>query len=413
MFRGYEETWGRALARRADRICVVSDAHARTVDYLRATARREPSKLAEIPNGVDLEHFAPVPGDEGNPRAALGIPADAVVAAFVATLDRAHWSKRCDLAIEALARAGDERLHLLVVGGGEWLERHRAEARAAGVAERVHFAGAQPHEALPRYLRAADLLLLTSDLESFGIVLLEAMACGLPTAATDPPGVRAVVREGETGLLAPRGDAPALAARLRELVAAGEDGRAAMGAAGRALCVARYGWAAIGDRLELVYEAAMSRAGRRAGVFEDQRRMTLPTVPRIEAVGNAIAGEQRPATSGATFEKLAPATGEVLSRVARSDRATSTPPWPPRRRRSRRGRRDRRRARRVLRRIAQLLERDAERGRRGRGRRDRQVARRGARRDRRRDRDGLLRRGRGPALLRPHHHQRACRTARR
>jgi glycosyltransferase involved in cell wall biosynthesis len=145
MFRGYEETWGRALARRADRICVVSDAHARTVDYLRATARREPSKLAEIPNGVDLEHFAPVPGDEGNTRAALGIPADAVVAAFVATLDRAHWSKRCDLAIEALARAGDERLHLLVVGGGEWLERHRTEARAAGVAERVHFAGAQPH----------------------------------------------------------------------------------------------------------------------------------------------------------------------------------------------------------------------------------------------------------------------------
>jgi glycosyltransferase involved in cell wall biosynthesis len=68
-------------------------------------------------------------------------------------------------------------------------------------------------------------------------------------------------------LLAPRGDAPALAARLRELVARGGDGRAAMGAAGRALCAARYGWPAIADRLEAMYEAAIARARRRAGVF--------------------------------------------------------------------------------------------------------------------------------------------------
>jgi glycosyltransferase involved in cell wall biosynthesis len=266
MFWGYEETIGRALARRADRICVVSGAHARTVDYLRATSRRDPSKLVEVPNGVDLEHFVQGP-DAAGTRAALGIPPDAIVAAFVATLDRAHWSKRCDLAIEALARAQDERLHMLVVGGGEWLERHRADAHAAGVGARVHFAGPQPHDELPAFLRAADLLLLTSDLESFGIVLLEAMACGLPTVATDPPGVRAVVRAGETGLLAPRGDASALAARLRELVAAGAAGRVSMGAAGRALCAARYGWPAIVDRLEDVYDDALARAGRRGRVF--------------------------------------------------------------------------------------------------------------------------------------------------
>jgi glycosyltransferase involved in cell wall biosynthesis len=267
LFWGWEETWGRALARRADRICVVSEAHADTVDYLRREARREPSKLVEVPNGVDLDRFRPEGDDDGGLRAALGIPSGAVVAAFVATLDRAHWSKRCDLAIEAVARAGDERLHLLVVGAGEWLERHRAEARAAGLTGRVHFAGAQPHEDLPRFLRAADLLLLTSDLESFGIVLLEAMACGLPTVATDPPGVRAVVREGETGLLAPRGDAPALAARLRELVAAGTEGRRSMGAAGRALCTARYGWPAIADRLEAAYAEAIAVARTRGGVF--------------------------------------------------------------------------------------------------------------------------------------------------
>ena len=65
-------------------------------------------------------------------------------------------------------------------------------------------------------LRAADLFLLTTEPpESFGIVLIEAMACGLPAIATDYPGVRAVVDEGENGLLVPRGDPDAVAARAR------------------------------------------------------------------------------------------------------------------------------------------------------------------------------------------------------
>ena len=113
-------------------------------------------------------------------------------------------------------------MHLVVAGGGELLDGFRADAAAAGVGDRVHFLGAVPHAELPEVLRAADLFLLTTEPpESFGIVLIEAMACGLPVIATDYPGVRAVVDEGETGLLVARGDPAAVAAALRELVDAG------------------------------------------------------------------------------------------------------------------------------------------------------------------------------------------------
>ena len=161
-----------------------------------------------MPNGVDTELFAPG-ADGAELRRSLGIPGEALVAAFVATLDRAHHFKRLDLAIEAIARSPAQAgprpatataLHLVVAGGGELLDRYRDQASAAGVGDRVHFLGPVPHAELPGVLRGADLLLLTTEPpESFGIVLIEAMACGLPTIATEYPGVRAVIDDGETG----------------------------------------------------------------------------------------------------------------------------------------------------------------------------------------------------------------------
>jgi glycosyltransferase involved in cell wall biosynthesis len=262
LFEVYERTVAPVLARAADRICVLSLDHARSVSYLREIDGRDPDKLIEMPNGVDTDAFAPGPGGAGV-RERLGIPEDAIVAAYVAALDRAHHYKRVDLAIDGVARLGDERLHLVVAGGGERLEGFRRRAVAAGVGDRVHFLGSVPHEELPAVLRASDLFVLTTEPpESFGIVLIEAMACGLPTIATDFAGVRAVVDHGETGLLIPRGDLDALTAALGELIEAGAEGRARMGAAGRAKAEGTWSWPALIDRMDAAYAEAI--AARRA-----------------------------------------------------------------------------------------------------------------------------------------------------
>jgi glycosyltransferase involved in cell wall biosynthesis len=260
IFGTYEHTVAPALIRIADRICVLSRDHAESVPYLRAALRHTPERVREMPNGVDTETFVPGP-DAAGVRERLGIPQDAVAAAFVATLDRAHHFKRLDVAIEAVAR-GDGRLHLVVAGGGEMLDAFRTKAREAGVADRVHFLGSVPHAELPDVLRACDLMVLTTEPpESFGIALIEAMACGLPVIATEYPGVRAVVDEGENGRLVPRGDATAIAAALGSMAEMGPGRRREMGAAGRVKCERQWSWPALVDRMDGVYSEAIEARG--------------------------------------------------------------------------------------------------------------------------------------------------------
>jgi glycosyltransferase involved in cell wall biosynthesis len=262
-FETYEHTVTPLLVRAADRVCVLSPDHAASVAYLRRTGERDPSKLIEMPNGVDTRLFAPGP-DTAGIRAEAGIPEDAVVAAFVATLDRAHHFKRLDIALAAIAAMRDERVHLVVAGGGELLDDFRRQASAAGIAERVHFLGRVPHSRLPAVLRAADMLLLTTEPpESFGIVLIEAMACGLPTIATEYPGVRAVVDEGATGLLVPPGDANSVAAGIRQLVEAAPSGRAQMGIAGREKAERLWSWPSLLERMDGAYAEAIAERRRR------------------------------------------------------------------------------------------------------------------------------------------------------
>ncbi len=263
LFEAYERTVAPRLIGEADRVCVLSSDHARSVVYLRRVGAEDPAKLVEMPNGVDAELFSPGADDSGL-RARLGIPGDSVVAAFVATLDRAHHFKRLDVAIDGLARLGDEHVHLIVAGGGELLEGFRADAAAAGVGKRVHFLGAVAHGELPEVLRAADLLLLTTEPpESFGIVLIEAMACGLPAIATDYPGVRAVVEEGATGLLVPRGDPGAVAGALRKLTDAGPESVRRLGANGREKALREWSWPQLVERMDVAYAEAIEARRRK------------------------------------------------------------------------------------------------------------------------------------------------------
>jgi len=263
LFEAYEHMVAPLLVRSADRVCVLSEDHAESVPYLRRVRERRPEKLIEMPNGVDTELFAPGP-DETELRGRLGIPDGAVLAAFVATLDRAHHFKRLDVALAAMALLSEERVHLMVAGGGELLEGLRERTAAAGIADRVHFLGPVPHRELPEALRAADLFLLTTEPpESFGIVLIEAMACGLATIATEFPGVRAVVDDGETGLVVPPGDAAAVAAAIRRLIEAGSAGRARLGIAGRRKCERLWSWSRLLDLMDEAYGQAVAERERR------------------------------------------------------------------------------------------------------------------------------------------------------
>jgi glycosyltransferase involved in cell wall biosynthesis len=252
LFAGYDRLVTRAALRRSAKLTVLSMEHAREAPLLAAELARRPDAFAPVPNGVDVEIFRP--GTEPELRAALGVPASATVAAFCARLDHAHLTKRLDLAIEAAARI--DGLTLLVIGGGPLIERFRAQAAAAGA--RVVFAGDVRHEDVARHLRAADLLVMPSTLESFGIVQLEAMACGLPVVISRLAGAREVSRDGEHGVHVAPGDLGDLVRGLSELLDAGAPARRIMGEAARRHVIAHYTWGRGAELLEAAYESARS-----------------------------------------------------------------------------------------------------------------------------------------------------------
>src|SRR5579884_2390081 len=186
------------IAASVDRV-IVSTEHER--EQLRRLYGLPAQKLPIIPCGVDLRAFTPgTPAERAEARRALA-PDGRPLLLFVGRLDPI---KGIDLLLEsvALSRSG---ARLLVVGGAAEgdpeVERLRARAAELGLAERVSFPGAAPQEDLPRYYRAADALVVTSRYESFGLVAVEALACGTPVVASQVGGLPTIIRDGENGLL--------------------------------------------------------------------------------------------------------------------------------------------------------------------------------------------------------------------
>jgi glycosyltransferase involved in cell wall biosynthesis len=221
--------------------------------------KRHWSKVAEMPNGVDTAHFRPMPAQRERLRVAYGIPPGACVALFVGALDAAHHYRRVDLLIDACATLGRPDLHLVIVGEGDRRAQYEAQARASGLEDRAHFLGRLGHDRLPEVYNAADVVVLPSQLqESFGMVLIEGMACGIPAIASTLPGVRMVVNDGEDGLLIEPGNVATLAAALKSLLDDAER-RQRMGRAGRAKVEAKYAWPAIGQSLDAIYRGVLAR----------------------------------------------------------------------------------------------------------------------------------------------------------
>jgi D-inositol-3-phosphate glycosyltransferase len=181
----------------------------------------DPARVAVVPCGVDTELFRP--GDSGEARRALGLDGRPRVL-FVGRLAPI---KGLDTLVDAIAllRARRSPAELLIVGGDadEALEGHEAHLRRrierGGLGGSVRLLGRQSQQRLRTYFVAADLMVLPSYYESFGMVALEAMACGIPVVASRVGGLTTTVRDGVTGSLVPEGDAAALADRLEELLA--------------------------------------------------------------------------------------------------------------------------------------------------------------------------------------------------
>jgi len=213
---------------------------------LGSTYGRVRAPIHVIPNGVDVERFRPPTADERRrARSALGIDDDRTVAVFAG---HEYERKGLPLAIEGLLGAAG--VTLVVVGGSpDMIRRTQAEARRIGVADRVQFVGT--HDDPVPYLWAADTLVLPSAYEANALVLLEALACGLPVVATRVGFAPELVRDGDNGFLVDRA-AAAVGDRLDAVDHLDPADRARMSAEARATAL-RYAWPEIARRyLELV-----------------------------------------------------------------------------------------------------------------------------------------------------------------
>jgi D-inositol-3-phosphate glycosyltransferase len=176
-------------------------------------------RIEIIAPGVEHAFFAP--GERPGARSALDLPNDVPVILFVG---RIQPLKGPDVAIRALHALGRRDALLLIVGGASGSDGDVEVARAhqlvdeLGLHDQVVFVPPQPHHILSTYYRAADVVVVPSRSESFGLVALEAAACGIPVVASAVGGLQSLVDHGETGFLIERRDPALFAKAIAEIL---------------------------------------------------------------------------------------------------------------------------------------------------------------------------------------------------
>ncbi len=196
---------------------------------------------------------APAPRFTPATRAELGLEPGVV---YLATVGRLVRRKNLSSLVAALSRLGRDEVQLLIIGDGPEQSALEAQAQQLGVAQRIQFRGFVPEETKYQLLQAADVFVLPSLHEAFGLVYLEAMHCGLPVVAGRPGGQEDYLSDGRTGFLVPHADIDALVAALQRLVIDPEL-RATMSQYNRTVAQ-RFSVAATADE----YETLFSRFGR-------------------------------------------------------------------------------------------------------------------------------------------------------
>jgi D-inositol-3-phosphate glycosyltransferase len=245
--RAEKERW---LIQHADRIIAPTvEERQQLIRYYGATVHR----VEVIPCGIDLSLFAPRAREQA--RAQLGLPAQQPILLFVGRLDP---YKGPDLLLRAAAMM-EHKARVVIAGGrldnDRELQQLRSLAAKLGIADRAHFLGARPRHEMPLLYSAADVTVMPSYHESFGLAALESLACGTPVVATRSGGPTTIVRHGETGFLVPRW-AGSFAERLDTLL-----GNAALLARMRAaarVSVLCFSWERVAARVEGLYDELLT-----------------------------------------------------------------------------------------------------------------------------------------------------------
>ncbi len=246
------------VMQRADRLIVATEAEKAQLQWL---YKADTSKATVIPPGVDISHFYPISVDEA--KSYVGIPKNYRMVLFVGRIEPL---KGVDTLIRAMSclqfQEGDHGpVYLAIIGGDpsarpeemtEEMARLQRLCDDLAMGQTVVFLGKRAQDTLPYYYSAAEVLVMPSFYESFGMVALEAMACGTPVIASQVGGLAFLVRDGETGFHVPEGDPPALCEKL-SLLLGDHRLRDRMGV--QAAQYARnYDWTSIAGQIKAVYE---------------------------------------------------------------------------------------------------------------------------------------------------------------
>jgi D-inositol-3-phosphate glycosyltransferase len=254
----------KAVMRAADRIIAATEAERSQLELLYGVNHQ---KVSIIPPGVDTHHFYPIPQDEA--KEAIGISSKDRMALFVGRIEPL---KGVDTLLRAMAlvKKNCHRFicpqYLVIIGGdpegrpedetGE-MQRLRSLSHELGLGEMVLFVGKRDQHTLPYYYSAAEVVVMPSHYESFGMVALEAMACGAPVIASQVGGLAFLVKDGETGYFVPAQDPEALAEKLR-LMFVEHDLRARFGE--RAAAYAQgFRWETIASQIASVYRSMLQK----------------------------------------------------------------------------------------------------------------------------------------------------------
>lgn len=251
----------------ADRIIAATPAELSQLQFLyKAKSRR----VVIIPPGVDTNRFYPIPVDEA--REYIGVPPNRRILLFVGRIEPL---KGLDVLLQAITLLRDRGVLdklpfcLLVIGGDpdesaetmstEMLRLQDLRERY-GLQDLVALLGKRSQDTLPYYYSSAEVVIVPSHYESFGMVALEAMACGTPVVASEVGGLAYLIQDGQTGYTVPVGDPAALADRLAELLS-NDDLRQKLSLQASEYS-RQYAWPNIVKRLLKVYHDVLSKDNR-------------------------------------------------------------------------------------------------------------------------------------------------------